>query len=201
IEIKNAGERGADLTQQLLAFSRKQITQPRPISLNAVIQESQSMLQRVIGEDIRLIISLDPAAWTIKADRGQIHQVLMNLVVNGRDAMPQGGVLTVRTLNVHLGSDLQEEPETAPGARPYVLLGIQDTGVGMDEITRKHVFEPFFTTKGARKGTGLGLATVFGIVTQSGGHISVDSEPNAGATFRLYFPRMTEPVKGEAQAG
>jgi len=199
-EIKRAGERGADLTQQLLAFSRKQMTQLRALSLNTTVQESQAMLQRIIGEDIRLVISLDPDAWTIRADRGQLHQVLMNLVLNSREAMPQGGVLTIRTRNVHLGGDFQEGPEGA-GGRAHVLLQIQDSGAGMDEHTRKHVFEPFFTTKGSRKGTGLGLATVFGIVTHTGGHISVESEPGRGATFSLYFPPTPGAVHGEAQAG
>jgi PAS domain S-box-containing protein len=199
-EIKRAAERGSDLTQQLLAFSRKQMTQPRALSLNAAVQESQAMLQRAIGEDIRLVISLDPDAWTISADRGQMHQVLMNLVLNSREAMPQGGVLTIRTRNVYLGGDFQEEPEIA-GGRAHLLLQIQDTGAGMDERTRKHVFEPFFTTKGSRKGTGLALATVFGIVTHTGGHISVDSEPGRGATFSLYFPPIPEAVHGEPQAG
>ena len=200
LEIKGAGERGAELTQQLLAFSRKQVTQPRVLNLNAIIQESQGLLQRVIGEDVRLVISLDAAAWTIKADRGQMHQVLMNLVVNGREAMPEGGRLTIETCNVYLGSDLQEEPEPG-GAKPYLRLRIHDTGVGMDEQTRQHVFEPFFTTKGSRKGTGLGLATVFGIVTQSGGLIFVESEPGRGATFNVYFPRAEAPVTGDAVAG
>ncbi|HMC59807.1 MAG TPA: ATP-binding protein, partial [Candidatus Solibacter sp.] len=199
-EIKRAGERGADLTQQLLAFSRKQMTQPRAVNLNAAVQESQDMLQRVIGEDIRLVISLDPDTWTIRADRGQMHQVLMNLVLNSREAMPQGGVLTIRTRNVHVGSDFQEGPEAA-GGRAHVLLQIHDTGVGMDERTRKHVFEPFFTTKGTRTGTGLGLATVFGIVTHTGGHITVESEPGRGATFNLYFPPIPGAAQGEPQVG
>ncbi|HXB75482.1 MAG TPA: PAS domain S-box protein [Candidatus Acidoferrales bacterium] len=196
MEIKGAGERGADLTQQLLAFSRKQMTQPRVLSLNAVIEESKGLLQRVIGEDIRLVIALDSAAWAIKADRGQMHQVLMNLVVNGRQAMPDGGTLTISTGNVYVGSDLREEPEGA-NTNPYLRLRIRDTGVGMDEQTRQHVFEPFFTTKGSRKGTGLGLATVFGIVTQSGGFIFVDSEPGHGATFSVYFPRSDAPATGD----
>jgi two-component system, cell cycle sensor histidine kinase and response regulator CckA len=200
MEIKGAGERGAELTQQLLAFSRKQMTQPRVLSLNTLIQESQGLLQRVIGEDVRLVIALDPAAWTIKADRGQMHQVLMNLLVNGREAMPEGGRLTIETGNVYLGADLREEPESA-AAKPYLRLRIRDTGVGMDEHTRQHVFEPFFTTKGAHKGTGLGLATVFGIVTQSGGLIFVESEPGSGATFSVYFPRAEAPVAGDAVAG
>jgi two-component system cell cycle sensor histidine kinase/response regulator CckA len=197
-EIKRAGERGADLTQQLLAFSRKQMMQLRALSLNTAVQESQGMLQRVIGEDIRLAISLDPDAWTIRADRGQMHQVLMNLVLNSREAMPQGGVLTIQTRNVYVGSDFQELPESA-GGQPHVLLQVQDTGAGMDERTRKHVFEPFFTTKGTRKGTGLGLATVFGIVTHTGGHISVASEPGRGSTFSLYFPPIPGAVHREAQ--
>jgi PAS domain S-box-containing protein len=179
-EIRRAGERGAELTQQLLAFSRKQATQPRPMDINALIRESEAMLRRVIGEDIVLEVKLDPSAWTIKADRGQMHQVLMNLVVNARHAMPEGGLLSIETANRSLGS--------SPGE--HVELCIRDTGIGMDERTRKHVFEPFFTTKDAAKGTGLGLATVFGIVTQAGGHISVKSEPEHGTTFHLYFPRM-----------
>jgi PAS domain S-box-containing protein len=202
LEIKGAGERGAELTQQLLAFSRKQVTQPRVLRLNDVIQESKGLLERVIGEDIRLAITLDPAAWTIKADRGQMHQVLMNLVVNSRDAMPDGGILTIGTGNVYLGSDLREEPDGAgAGAMPYLRLRIRDTGVGMDEQTRQHVFEPFFTTKGPRKGTGLGLATVFGIVTQTGGFIFVESEPGRGTTFNVCFPRSADPVTGDALAG
>jgi len=200
LQIKGAGERGADLTQQLLAFSRKQTTQPRVLSLNAVIQESQGLLRRIIGEDVRLVFNLDPAAWTVKADRGQMHQVLMNLVVNAREAMPEGGLVTIQTGNAHLGSDLQEEPE-GPGVKPYLRLRVHDTGVGMDEATRKHVFEPFFTTKGSRRGTGLGLATVFGIVTQSGGFIFVDSEPGRGATFSIYLPRADSPVIGDLQTG
>jgi PAS domain S-box-containing protein len=187
-EIRRAGERGAELTQQLLAFSRKQVTQPRALDLNALVRESQGMLQRVIGEDIELEISLDPAAWTIKADRGQMHQVLMNLVVNGRQAMPDGGVLVIQTSNESFG-----EPPV-----DHLRLRVRDTGVGMDERTRQHVFEPFFTTKSAGKGTGLGLATVFGIVTQAGGQITVNSEVDRGTTFNLYFPRMAGPAATEA---
>ena len=189
-EIRRAGERGAELTQQLLAFSRKQVTQPRAMDLNTLIRESEGMLQRVIGEDVELEISLDPGAWNIKADRGQIHQVLMNLVVNGRQAMPDGGVLAIETMNAR-----PIEP-----AGEYLLLRIRDNGIGMDERTRQHVFEPFFTTKGKGKGTGLGLATVFGIVTQAGGHITVTSEQGQGSTFNLYFPRLVGPAPAEAIA-
>jgi two-component system, cell cycle sensor histidine kinase and response regulator CckA len=189
-EIRRAGERGAELTQQLLAFSRKQVTQPRAMDLNTLIRESEGMLQRVIGEDIELEISLDPGAWSIKADRGQMHQVLMNLVVNGRQAMPDGGVLAIETMNARL-----IEP-----AGEYLLLRIRDNGIGMDERTRQHVFEPFFTTKGKGKGTGLGLATVFGIVTQAGGQITVTSEQGQGSTFNLYFPRLVGSAPAEAIA-
>jgi two-component system, cell cycle sensor histidine kinase and response regulator CckA len=189
-EIRRAGERGAELTQQLLAFSRKQPTQPRPMDLNALIRESRGMLQRVIGEDIELKLALDPAAWTVKVDRGQMHQVLMNLVINGRQAMPEGGTLVIETSNAQM-----QEP---PGE--YVLLRIIDNGVGMDERTRQHVFEPFFTTKRSGKGTGLGLATVYGIVTQAGGLITVTSEPGRGSAFSLYFPRISGPLAAEAAA-
>ncbi len=181
-EIRCAGDRGAELTGQLLAFSRKQIGQPRALDLNALVRESQGMLERVLGEDVRLAVELDPAAAAIRADRGQMHQVLMNLVVNGREAMPAGGTLRIETANV-----------TESGLA-YVRLRVADTGVGMDERTRQLVFEPFFTTKGASKGTGLGLATVFGVVTQAGGHISVTSEPGHGAVFNLYLPGIALPA-------
>jgi PAS domain S-box-containing protein len=188
-EIRNAGERGAELTQQLLAFSRKQIGQPRALSLNSLIRESQGMLQRVIGEDIELVVRLDPEAWTIRADSGQMHQVLMNLVVNAREAMPRGGVLTIETRNA------------SEAAGDFLRLCVCDTGVGMDDRTRQHVFEPFFTTKTVGKGTGLGLATVFGVVTQAGGHLSVASEPGQGSVFSLYFPRLRAPESLEAGTG
>jgi CheY-like chemotaxis protein len=144
------------------------------------------MLQRLIGEDIELAVSLDPEAWTIRADRGQMHQVLMNLVVNAREAMPGGGMLTIETRN------LSEK------TGDFLRLSVRDTGVGMDDRTRQHLFEPFFTTKSASRGTGLGLATVFGVVTQSGGHLSVASEPGRGAVFNLHFPRLTAPASLDA---
>jgi CheY-like chemotaxis protein len=146
------------------------------------------------------MVTLDPAAGTIKGDRGQIHQVLMNLVANGRDAMPHGGTLTIETRNVYLGPNLQEE-RCGPGVRPYLLLRIGDTGVGMDARTRQHLFEPFFTTKHISKGTGLGLSTVFGIVTQSGGHISVASEPGHGSVFSVYLPHIAGAARQECAAG
>ena len=182
-QIRNAGQRGAELTQQLLAFSRKQIGQPRAVSLNSLIRESQGMLQRVIGEDIELVFRLDPAIWTIRADPGQLHQVLMNLVVNAREAMPGGGLLTIETCN---------ESESAGD---FARLSVSDTGVGMDDRTRRHVFEPFFTTKSMSKGNGLGLATVFGVVTQAGGHLAVSSEPGKGSVFSLSFPRLNAPAQ------
>jgi two-component system, cell cycle sensor histidine kinase and response regulator CckA len=176
-EIRNAGERGAELTQQLLAFSRKQIGQPRVLHMNELIRESFGMLQRVIGEDIELVVRLEADAWTVRADRGQMHQVLINLVINGREAMPSGGVLTIETSNlVEAGGE-------------FLRLTVRDTGVGMDDVTRRHVFEPFFTTKNSSKGTGLGLSTVFGVVTQAGGHLTVSSEPGNGSAFNLYLPR------------
>jgi signal transduction histidine kinase/CheY-like chemotaxis protein len=186
-EIRNAGERGAELTRQLLAFSRKQVGRPRALSLNSLIREAQGMLQRVIGEDIQLVVRLDPEAWTIRADHGQMHQVLMNLVVNAREAMPGGGVLTIETRNV----------SQADG--DFLRLSVGDTGVGMDDRTRQHVFEPFFTTKSVSKGTGLVLATVFGVVTQVGGHLSVASQPGQGSVFDLNFPRLNAPASPEAE--
>jgi CheY-like chemotaxis protein len=185
-----AGERGAELTAQLLAFSRKQIAQPRPLSLNGLIRQSLGMLQRVIGEDIHLQIALAADCWNIKADRGQLHQVLMNLVVNGREAMPHGGTLSIVTSN-RLGEPFDGE---------FVLLEICDTGDGMDETTRQHIFEPFFTTKERGKGTGLGMATVYSVVTQAGGHILVDSEPGKGTQLRVYFPRDLTPPAPESAA-
>jgi len=186
-QIRNAGLRGAELTQQLLTFSRKQAVQLRPVSLNALVTENEAMLQRVIGENIRLRIRLDPDTGIVKADPGQMHQVLMNLVANARDAMPKGGTLTIETGNVVLNN-----------SRPQVMLSIRDTGVGMDSETKQHLFEPFYTTKHGGKGTGLGLSTVFGIVTHTGGQIAVESEPGQGAEINVYLPLITTPVRVEA---
>ncbi|MBS1854202.1 MAG: PAS domain S-box protein [Acidobacteria bacterium] len=190
-EIRRAGERGAELTAQLLAFSRKQVARPRPMSLNQLVSESRAMLERVIGEDIRLETALAPEAWNVRADRAQLHQVVMNLVVNARDAMPSGGTLTITTRNA--GGD--------PYPGDYVMLEVRDTGIGMDESTQQQIFEPFFTTKRRGKGTGLGLATAFAVVTGAGGHIAVESQPGQGATFRLYFPRDASPPLVEVPAG
>jgi PAS domain S-box-containing protein len=186
-QIRKAGDRAAALTRQLLTFSRKQVLVPETLDLGELIAEVAKMLRRLIGEDIDLKISSAPDLWPIRADPGQVEQVLMNLVVNARDAMPNGGKLTIETRNVQLDdSYVATHQQSRRG--PHVLLAITDTGCGMDTATQAHIFEPFFTTKG-EKGTGLGLATVYGIVKQSGGHIEVYSEPGRGTTFKVYLPR------------
>jgi PAS domain S-box-containing protein len=181
-EIREAGERSAALTRQLLAFSRQQVIAPRALDLNVIVAETQRLLSRLIGEDILLRVQLAPGLWAAKADPGQVEQVILNLVVNARDAMPRGGTLSIETAN-------QEVHPSKPGR--FVRLAVSDTGSGMDAATVGRIFEPFFTTKG-EKGTGLGLATVYGIVEQAGGDIEVDSEPRRGTTFRVYFPATTE---------
>jgi len=193
-EIQKASERAAALTGQLLAFSRKQVLQPRVLQLNEVVRGLEKMLRRLIGEDIELATTFDPALRHVKADPGQIEQVIMNLAVNARDAMPRGGKLTISTSNtlVDQGSKFRNRT-LEPGE--YVLLAISDNGVGMTDEVKAHLFEPFFTTKGLGKGTGLGLATCYGIITQSQGDIRVYSEPNSGTTFKIYLP-CTDAVPG-----
>ena len=190
-EIKQAADRAAGLTQQLLAFSRKQLLQLQVLDLNAVLESTEKMLQRVIGEDVELTATLEPSIGRVKADPRRIEQVIMNLAVNARDAMPQGGRLTLETRNVDLSQDYaRSRMDVEPGR--YVMLAVSDTGVGMNENTQAHLFEPFFTTKEDGKGTGLGLATVYGIVKQVGGHILVYSELGRGTSFKVYLPRTDE---------
>jgi two-component system cell cycle sensor histidine kinase/response regulator CckA len=205
-QIRRAADRAASLTQQLLAFSRKQVLQPKVLDLNEAVADVQKMLSRVIGEDIELVASLHPSLVPVKADPGQVEQVLMNLAVNARDAMPHGGNLTMETSNVDLDVAAARDLELVSGR--YVMLKVIDSGHGMDVGTLSHVFEPFFTTKPMGKGTGLGLSTVWGIVKQSGGSIQVASEVGRGTAFRIYLPvadgvtgKRREPVAGENVAG
>jgi two-component system cell cycle sensor histidine kinase/response regulator CckA len=187
VEIEKSGRRAASLTSQLLAFSRKQVIQPRVLDLNSVISDLDKMLRRVIGEDIDLINVLNRTLAPVKMDPGQVEQIIMNLAVNGRDAMPRGGRLIIETRNVEFDEHFTESEVLIPPGS-YVLLSVSDTGCGMDIETQARIFEPFFTTKPAGKGTGLGLSTVYGIVKQSGGDICFQSEPGRGTTFRVYLP-------------
>jgi signal transduction histidine kinase len=187
--IKAAGERGVALTRQLLAFSRRQILQPRTIRLNDVVHDLGKLLPRLTGAQIELVLHLDPDLGYVHADPGQIEQVIMNFAVNARDAMPAGGTLTIETQNAD-GIEAGDDLGCVHDSGPYVRLSVRDTGHGMDEETKKHVFEPFFTTKEPGKGTGLGLATVYGIVKQSGGFLELDSSPGNGATFSVFLPRV-----------
>jgi PAS domain S-box-containing protein len=199
-QIRKSAMRATHLTRQLLAFSRKQILQPVVVDLNGLIQELANLLRRLINEDVELKLALDPKLGRIKADPGQIEQVIMNLAINARDAMPGGGCLTIETANIDVDDEFFRRhgfKREVEGDR-FVVLMVSDTGVGMDAETKKRIFEPFFTTKAKGKGTGLGLATVYGIVKQSGGSIWVYSEPGRGATFKVYLPRTDEAIIPEA---
>jgi two-component system cell cycle sensor histidine kinase/response regulator CckA len=191
-EILKAVERAANLTRQLLAFGRRQVLQPKVIDVGLYVRDLERMLRRILGEDMEIVLRVDEGAVTAKADPSQLEQVLINLVVNARDAMPTGGRITIRAAKVVVGAeDTREAAELSPGS--YALLEVSDTGIGMSKKVQDHIFEPFFTTKESGQGSGLGLATVFGIVKQSGGHIFVDSDPGSGSTFRIYFPASREP--------
>ena len=183
-EIKRASRRAADLTRQLLAFSRKQVLQPQILDLNAVVLGMDKMLRRLIGADVELVTVFEPGLASVKADRSQIEQVILNLAVNARDAMTRGGKLTLKTANIEPGT-----VAVPAGVSNSVMLAVSDTGCGMDAETQAHIFEPFFTTKQQGKGTGLGLSTVYGVIEQSGGRISVESELLQGTTFRIYLPQ------------
>jgi two-component system, cell cycle sensor histidine kinase and response regulator CckA len=204
-EIEKAGQRAASLTRQLLAFSRQQVLTPSVLSLNLLVSDMEKMLPRLLGEDIQVSLSLDPELGNVKADQSQIEQVIMNLAVNARDAMPSGGKLHIQTANIKMDNAFtRDHPGSITGS--YVMLAIADSGTGMNAETIAHIFEPFFTTKGVGEGTGLGLATVYGVVKQSNGYIWVDSAPGKGSTFQIYLPRHldTEQVsiaKPEVQSG
>jgi two-component system, cell cycle sensor histidine kinase and response regulator CckA len=187
-EVLAAAKRGVALTRQLLAFSRQQLIQPAVLDLNTIVEGIEKMLRRIIGEHIRLSTKLSPDLWRFRADASQVEQILLNLTVNARDAMPEGGRLMIETRNARL-DDLAGFPVPGVQAGDYVVLTVSDTGVGMDEETHKRIFEPFFTTKEVGKGTGLGLSTVYGIARQSGGHVTSRTAPGQGALFEVYFPR------------
>ena len=192
--IGDAATRAATLTAQLLSFSRRQMIRPEVVDLNEAISGVEPLLRPLLGAQARLFVSLDPEAGRLRVDHGQLDQILINLVINARDAMPAGGTITIESGNAELDAAYAlAHPDVVPG--PYVYLAVIDTGEGMDPETREHIFEPFFTTKAHGQGTGLGLATTYGIVRQSAGHIKVESEPGKGASFTLYFPRVDAPAE------
>ncbi|HKV04688.1 MAG TPA: PAS domain S-box protein [Candidatus Acidoferrales bacterium] len=199
-EILKAGKRAASLTRQLLAFSRQQVLDPKVLDLNAVVADIEKMLRRLISEDIELTTYLNSDLGRVKADQGQLEQVLMNLAVNAKDAMPHGGGLVIQTENMMMDQKFVRRYPYPVQPGPYVCLTVTDTGIGMDAETKARAFEPFFTTKEKGKGTGLGLSTVYGVVKQSGGYIDIYSSPGAGTTFKIYLPRVDEAIKSETQS-
>jgi CheY-like chemotaxis protein len=194
--IGAAGERARDLTRQLLTFARRQLVAPDVIDLNELVRGSEKLLRRVLGEDVVLATGLQPGLWPVRCDPAQLEQVIMNLAVNARDAMPEGGHLTLETANVDVGAS-PPLPAMAPG--PWVRLSVRDSGSGMVPEVKAHIFEPFFTTKPEGRGTGLGLSTVYGIVRQGGGHIHVESDPSDGTTFDIFLPRCVEEALGRSE--
>jgi signal transduction histidine kinase len=191
-EITAAADRAAALTGQLLAFSRRQVLQPRVVDINALVENMNTLVRRLIGEDVVLVTNLETDLWHVRADPHQMEQVLLNVTLNARDAMPQGGSLLISTSNIPIDAESADTPGLAPGA--YVRIAVQDSGIGMSEESLGRIFEPFYTTKAVGKGTGLGLSTVYGIVKQSGGHIYVQSAPDDGTTMQIYLPRTTDPL-------
>src|SRR6185295_5823700 len=190
--IKQAASRAAALTRQLLAFGRRQVLKPQPLNLKSVVTDMQRLLRRLIPEDIELVTRSAPGLWTVLADRGQLEQVIVNLVVNAKDAMPDGGVIMIETTNLELDAVFAaRNPGSVSG--PHVSLTVRDTNGGMDAETRGHIFEPFFTTKEVGKGTGLGLATVYGIVSQQGGWTEVTSQLNQGTDVKIFLPTSETP--------
>ena len=194
-EILHAADRAASLTRQLLAFSRKQVLQPVELDINEVIDAVARMARRLIGTDVQLKLQLGKAVAKVLADPAQMEQVLLNLIVNARDAMPNGGLITVQTANVHLDAQAPQVAQAGIAPGPFVMMAVNDNGIGMDQATQARIFEPFFTTKETGRGTGLGLSTVYGIIRQTGGAITVTSERGKGASFRVYLPALT----GETQ--
>ena len=190
VEIGKAAARAADLTRQLLAFGRKQVLSKGVVDVNEIVKRMENMLRRLIGERIELVIKLSAESQTVMADAAQLEQVLLNLILNGRDAMPHGGVATIETATAPAGS----APDPAGSPCEYVRISVSDTGIGMDEDTMARVFEPFFTTKDRGRGTGLGLATAYGFIKQSGGSIEVSSKPGAGTTFTILLPKCADAV-------
>jgi len=190
-KLKKAAKHAVNLTQQLLAFGRRQLVQPRVLDLNAIVESTREMLHRTVGEDVEFVTILDPELGSVRADGGQIEQILMNLVVNAKHAMPLGGRITIETKNV-TPDETREAAAIADNSGPFVMLAVSDTGCGMDATTKARIFEPFFTTKQLGKGTGLGLSIVYGIVKQSGGHVRVISKPGEGARFEILLPCSEE---------